>query len=788
MRYDMSYMHQKFIAKFNNISFTIILAVCALLPLFFLSSVWGGVTAVKSVLLYIGVFLAFSFWLLAQFVGGSLKIPRHIVFGGLALWVVLVFISSLLSANSTVSLWGRGFSIDSFAMALVLALFTFLVATHTRDQKKLVKLFLATFVGSVTTILLQVIFYVSQNVVFVSKYFSHVARQGTLVGSWVDFAYFVTLTFLLALLMYEVLKPKGFFKILSLGAMILCIAVLVFLNFKAAWIITIVSSLLVFVYKSSVERSVAKFFPHSGEITESEVVEQSISETASFPVMSFLALLIGLFFFLGGNSIGASIARSGGINFTDIRPSFSSATHVMRATLLHDPVFGSGPGRFGEVWNLYHPIGVNQTQFWNSTFDSGFSMLETMLTTNGILATLILLGVIGFSLLHGIKLFNYQFPDRFSRFIAVTSFIMFVAFVGLFLFSSPGLVLMVFGFLYLALLLGVSSLIGKTSVISVNYLRDPRLSFFAILLLVLATMAGFTASYFSGNRFASIIEYNRAITASTLDSAQARLDRALALSPNDIYWRTRAALFVQQFTTLAKAQSPDKTQLQTNFNQAEQSARAAVAWDKTNANNWLTLSQVYQLVASSTATDAVTAAKQAADEGQSRSPVNPLFLLNQAQLALTKGDAAAAKDYIAKAIQLKNDYLDAYILRTQIRLSQGETNAAVEELTNFTKISPYNEQGFLLLAQAHTAQKQYQSALDAYNTARQIAPNDPNAFLGVIDSLTALGQKAEAQKALKDFAVQFPNITGVDQKAAQIESSGQVVVPVETPETSTKKK
>lgn len=771
-------MYQSFINKFNAISFTIILVICALLPIFFLPTNWGGVGSVKGVLLYVGVFVAFSFWLLAQFVGGSLKVPKHRIFAWMAAWLVLSLGSALFSQNSTVSLWGRGFAIDSFATVLVLTLFTFLVATFAREQKRLVTLFLATFVGSAATVLLQVVLYLSQKLSFVSQYLGHVANQGTLVGSWVDFAYFTTFTFILSLLMYEVLMPKKFFKTLSFVTMILSTVVLIFLNFKAAWVIAIISSLLVFVYKSSVERSAAKLFATKEDMEHGE----HISETSKFPLMSFVALLIALFFFLSSNSIGAGIARSAGITFSDIRPSLSATVHVLGATLRHDPVLGAGEGRFGEVWNLHHSLGINQTQFWNSNFDSGYSLFATVLTTGGIAVGVSILGIIVLSLVLGVRLFNYQFPDRFSRFIAVSALIMFVSFVGLFLFSSPGIVLIVFGFLYLGVLLGVSSLVGKIPVSTFNYLRDPRLSFFAILLLVVATMGGFTAAYFSGNRFASVMLYNRAITATTPESIQSRLDRALSLSQNDVYWRTRAAFFVQQFSVAASATSPDKTLLQNNFSQAEQSARAAVAWDGTNANNWLTLSQVYQLVASADTADAYDAAKAAADQAQTRNPSNPFFALNQAQVALTKKDTTAALASIARAIELKTDYLDAFMLRAQIRTGLGEARAVIGELTSYTKSAPYDAQGYFLLGQAYASVKEYQSALDAFVRARSFAPTDPNASLAVIDTLTAMGQKSQALDALDIFAAAFPRVTGVDQKRAQIQSAALPIVapaPVE---------
>ncbi len=772
-------MYQNTIRKFNVISFSIITGLCALLPIFFLPATISGLGATKAVILYIAVFLAFAFWLVAQFLDGSFKIPKHWAFAALGLWVVFSFISALTSQNTSVSLWGRGFAVDSFATVLVIGIFTFLVATFARDQRRLVKLFLAAFAGSVITIFLQVILYVSQKTHFVSTYLAHVTTQGTLVGSWVDFAYFVIFTFLLGLLMYEVLMPKGFFKILSLIAMVLSLVVLVFLNFTVAWIITVASALLVFVYKLSVERSLSKMFVKNADELDG-TADQTEDASQRFPIMSFVALLVGLFFFLSSASIGASLAHYAGISFTDIRPSFGVTTHVMRAELSHDPIFGAGAGRYDAVWDLYHPTSINSTIFWNTSFDNGYNFLESVITTNGVLPVIFLIALLLIAVVHGFKLFSYQFPDRFSRFITVTTVILTVAFICLILFAAPGLVLLTFGFMYIGILLGVSTLVGRTPLLSFNYLKDPRTSFFAILLIVVFAMAGFSAVYFSGNRFASIIYYNRALAAGDAATAQSRLDKALALSQNDIYWRTRTQLFTTQFTSAAGQQNPDKNQLQNLFSGAEQSAQGAVAWDSTSASNWLSLSQVYQLVANSQNAQAYTNAKAAADQAQKRNPNNPVFVLNQAQLALTKQDYGTAFNYIAQAMALKPDYLDAYVLKAQIEQAQGNTAAPVTEITAYTQVAPFDDQGYLLLGQAQLQAKDYPDAIVAYARARDLAPTNPNDYLQYVSALEIAGQKDQAIVALQQFKKMFPNVTGVDQQIQRLENT-----PVTTPSTTT---
>jgi len=783
-------MYQNTIRKFNVISFSIIAGLCVLLPFFFLPATIGGLGATKAVILYIAVFLAFSLWLVSQFLEGTFKFPKHWAFFALGLWIVFEFIGALVSKNTSISLWGRGFAVDSFATMLVVALFTFLIASFARDQRRLVQLFLAAFAGSVLTVFLQIVLYLFRYTHLVSTYLASVTTQGTLVGSWVDFAYFVIFTFLLGLLLYEVLVPKGFFKYLSLIAMILSLIVLVFLNFKTAWIITIVSALLVFVYKSSVERSLSKFL--TKEDDESRTADHTASQR--FPLMSFIALLVGLFFFLSSGSIGATLAQYAGVSFTDIRPSFNTTTHVMRATLAHNPIFGAGAGRYSEMWDLYHPAAINTTVFWNTSFDTGYSFLQSVFTTNGILPVLFLMAALIIAVVHGFTLFNYQFPDRFSRFIAVTAVIMLIAFICLIVFASPGLVLIVFGFMYLGLLLGVSTLVGRTKLVSLNYLHDPRTSFFAILAIVVAAMAGFSAVYFSGNRFASLIYYNQALAATNITTAQTRLNKAIALSPNDVYYTTETSLFVNQFKSLESQQNPDKDQLQAVFSDAEQSAQAAVAWDPSSASNWLTLSQVYQLVANSQNADAYTNAKQAADEAESLSPNNPVYRLNEAQLALTKQDTGTAFSYIAQALSLKQDYLDAYVLKAQIEVAGGSTTAAVTEMTAYTQVAPFDDQGFLLLGQAELQVKDYPDAIAAFARAAELAPTDPNDYLQYVGALETAGDKDQAIAALEQFKKQFPGIQGVDQQIQRIQNAPAATAattttqPASTTATETKKK
>ncbi|HSE56723.1 MAG TPA: hypothetical protein VLB02_01415, partial [Candidatus Paceibacterota bacterium] len=338
--------------RFYNVSFVLLLCTCALLPLLFLPATIGSFAAVKYTLLSLGVLLTGTTWIISQFVEGTMQFPRHRALLGLFIVAALSFLSSLFSPNVPVSLWGNIFNFDSFSTIAILALFAFLVSLFAREQRRLVKLFLTMFFVSAGTVLLQIILFLLHKVPFVIKYFDHVASQGTLVGTWVDFSFFTAFTFILSILMIEVLAPKGLFRTLSLGGVVVSLLALVFLNFNTAWLFAVVSSLLVFVYKSSVERALIARDQHAEEHSEYR---------QRFPAVSFISLLIGLFFLLAGSSLGGAISRFSGLSFSDIRPSLSATLTIARPVLAKDPFFGGGPARFSELWDLHKSSEINKT-------------------------------------------------------------------------------------------------------------------------------------------------------------------------------------------------------------------------------------------------------------------------------------------------------------------------------------------------------------------------------------------------------------------------------------------
>lgn len=89
---------------FHKLSFFCIAILCGLLPFLFLPNGLSPVTAVKGIILFSGTFLGVAFWLIAQFLGGSISFPRHRVLLGLGVWTTLTllaaFFQKMLSYHS----------------------------------------------------------------------------------------------------------------------------------------------------------------------------------------------------------------------------------------------------------------------------------------------------------------------------------------------------------------------------------------------------------------------------------------------------------------------------------------------------------------------------------------------------------------------------------------------------------------------------------------------------------------------------------------------------------------
>jgi len=760
-------MQKPLAVSFEKISFSVLLGTLALLPFIFLPDAIAGMGAVKGVVLYVGVLISAVCWLIAAFIEGSFSYIRSWIFGTMVLAILFSGTSALLSANTHVSLWARGFSIDSVASVILFGVLLFLIASYCQDKLRLRTLFFTLFFSGALTIVLQCILFLMRTIPFIARTFSSVTTSGTIVGSWTEFSFYSAFVFVFALLIVELFRPKGVLKGITIATAGVALLTLVFLNYTAAWLLVLIVALLIFIYKMSVERSLSTLSSEEG----------APRSNTTFPTLSFIALLVGIFFIISSASIGASLSRFAGVSFTDVRPSISTSVHIARNSLLHDPLFGAGSGRYGNAYDAYQPSSIVLTGFWNTTFENGYNVLLTILVTLGLLPTICFVVLFCMLIILAVRVIGKSIEEYTMRFMAITSAALFFFLCASIFLVIPGIVNATLVFVCGGILIGTAlsrGLIGSTTV---HFLKDPRTSFFAVTGMTVAILVGAVSVYMSGTRFASVVLYNRALVAPNIPTALTRLSRADSLSHNDIFYRTAAALYLNTFTTESQNKNPDGAVLQQQFSAAEQSARAAIAWDVTNASNWYTLGQVYQLAVGSNK-DAIQQATSAVTKAASLRPYNPLFALSLAQLSLLAKDQQEALAHLDEAIALKPNYLDAYALKAQIKQSGGDSDGAASSIRAYITNAPNDDKGYAVFGILMLDQKNYTDALSAFGRARTINPNEPSYSLFYIKTLYISGNSADADKEKEQFKKTFPSqATLVDNLSAV-----QPVLP--TPDTT----
>lgn len=747
-------MQQKISQKLHSLAFFFTSLTIFLTPFIFIPAFPWASSSSKMFILSIGAFFAFTFWILSQFSEGVITITRRRSLGILTLWQIILAVGVFFSSSTKLALWGRGVSMESLVGLFSFSLLVFLISQFASDKQRNIKIFFSLFISLSLVLVLQILFTAFRFTPFISNFFNHLTFSGTLIGSWTDFSYATVFLYGIALLTYELYTPSKILKRISLGVSVLSLIVLVFLNIKFAWLFIFISTVIIFLYRMIAQER------------QREPIEGK--EVTRFPTLPFASLLISLFFLLSSPLVSGFFARTINFSFNDVKPSIASSLSVAQKTVASNPLFGNGMGTYQDLWDLYKTTDVNNTVFWNTSFPTSFNFPLTIAATQGLLSVILFVFFI-FSIFILIKrIIRSEKVDAYTTWIRSLTIFSSLLFVSiLFVHSPTSSPLFVIGAWAIGTLLVIAPLPNKPFHV-IQYLQDPRKSFFALSGMLFGILLSFAAVFYSINIFIGTIVYSWAIRSSEPVDAISRITSAIQINQNDLYHRVRASLLLSQFNTLSQNETTDPVLIQNIYREAIASGSQAVQWHSGSAINWLLLSQIYQVAASGENTQFYEEAKKAAENAQQRNPFNPVLQLNLAQTALTQKKDTDADQAIARAKELKADYLDAYLLKGQVRKTQGEANGFIVEITNFLEKAPRSADGYALLSEAYAEQNQYTEAINSIVRAQQLDTTNLGYFGSYIALLERAGQKDRAIRELEAFKQAFPQITGVDEKITEL--------------------
>ncbi|MEK7564331.1 MAG: hypothetical protein AAB510_02045 [Patescibacteria group bacterium] len=411
--------------------------------------------------------------------------------------------------------------------------------------------------------------------------------------------------------------------------------------------------------------------------------------------MSFIVVLIALFFFMAPLSWSVKLPNELGIQNAEVNPSIISTLSVAKSVIKENPVLGFGPNRFAEAWALFKPSAINKTFFWDVFFISGAGLIPTFVATTGIVGILAWLMFLGSFIFVGIKylFFNQKESIDHHKFLF---FLLSLYLIVISFFYFTGIVLCTLLFICMGVFIGLVSSSREGGEITISFFDDHRKSFFLMLFLVFLMMVLAAVGFKYIQKFISVSYFTKTLRSKSLDSAEALMLKAISLNTNDLYFRTYAQIEISKFNSLvtkdaASLSDADSANLQNVLNQAVSGAEQAIKYNPKNYLNYEMLGSVFQTAGSLGVKDANTKSVEAYKNASLFNPKNPRFYLLIANIYLGEEKIKEAKEYATTAITLKPDYIDALVILSRISTKEGNREEAISYGQKALLLLPNNQ-------------------------------------------------------------------------------------------------
>jgi len=417
---------------------------------------------------------------------------------------------------------------------------------------------------------------------------------------------------------------------------------------------------------------------------------------ASASIIMTLSLVVGVFFYF---SKSTDDTVSPNLRLPDYGTSWS----ILIDTLKVSPFFGTGHGNYLTAFNRFRPAVYNTTDLWNIRFSSARGFFITYITETGLLglAAVVLLLYIFVRLFknHIIRrskgenkeLIELNLPGM-EIFISLTILI-----VSMFLIpASLSLVMLLF------VLLAIADK-GKDTVIPLKTVQYDAGSasrapayIVALILIVFSGYALFNVSKISAAEF----YFQKSLVAAAQNDVQPtfnNLARAIRTYPNtDRYYIALNRLSLAAARSIAQKEEltdQDRQVLGNTIRDAINSAKQAVALNRTRAVNWETLANTYRAII-----PVVTGADQYALETYNQAialdPLNTDFRIALGAVYYQLEDYESAADVLRLATLTKPDHANARFNLAAAYRELGDIQKAIDEVTIVLSLVQPDSQDF----------------------------------------------------------------------------------------------
>ncbi len=742
-------------ALFDRIASNLLLVVVMLTPLFLVPFLGFGVEVSKTYFIGLGILVVFMAWIVARMIEGAVSFPKTPIVAAAALLPVVFLISAFFSPAWRVSLGGLFVNSGTVVGSTILSL-TFLGSVvYLNTERRIHSLFKGMMiVTAIITVFQLAYFFIGPKYLSLGTLYTNLSN---VVGKWNDLGIWYGLVLVVLMLAFQFMDLSRRTKIFAYSIGGFSLLFLIIINFSLLWAVIGFISLLVFVY--------------------SLMVLRGDENHTRFPVLPCILLVVSLFFFLAQPLVGSLVSRTTGLTQNEIRPSLVSTGHVMWETVKDRPIVGVGPDRFTNAWYSYQPKSIITTQFWNIDFNAGSGFIPTLIVTTGILGGIIFLAFLALYCIAGVYQTVRKYTDSRAHSYLVSSFtaslfLWIIAFV-----YTPGTVGLTLAFVSSGIFVGVLNMSGRIPTKQIRFLKDPRQSFFGILLLVIFLLGSLYTVFTGGERFVSLALYSRAQTyASKNDVAGAAnaTAKAIALYPADLYLRSNTSLALTQINALLKntslSQDILKSEFQNSFSAGEASARRALAYDSTNPENWINLALLYQNMIPLEIEGAYVNAKAALEQAGKIAPNNPDIYLLKAKLEVANKNNEGAMTVIKNALVKKPNFLNGIFFMAELEVANGNRAGAIAQLEKTALSDSRNYAVFLQLGIFKYDAGDYAGAVSALERSITLNSGVVNTYYMLGLSYSKVGRVSEALQVFQSLQKAYPENERIAKMVSNLEA------------------
>ena len=747
----------------EKISFWVFLVASFVLPLFVFSPMTGSFLDVnKKFFLFSAVIISFIFWLLARFEDGKFSFPGGKIFLSYVLLFFVLALSAIFSSSMAQSVFGLGFEADTLISCLVFVVLMFLASVFFQTRQRLLDFLFAFIVSLFTVFLLELAQYF-----FGWRVVPEMGSVANVVGKWNDFGIFFGLGAIFSVVAIEHVKDDSLLtKILwcIIGFSLLFVGMV---SFNSLTLVLAALSFILFVYFLSING----LFKGLGEGYKKKV------KLLFKP--SFIVFAVCLAFYFFGPKIGLFLQDKGVVT-QEVRPSWTATWTITKSSMNEswkNYLIGAGPNRFSDKWATYKPAGVKETAFWNTDFSVGVGRVPSLPATVGLLGTLAWLLFILLPVYYAIKLVFFSSAENITKSTVMASLI---AYLYLWIFSAiyfTGTVILALTFISGGILVALLVKAGAIGNFEFSYLKDPRVGFAAVLILVVLVIATVSGGYTIFNKFYAYRMFDESLRVinndGNIDKAENLLDRAIARDPQDVYYRALSEVEILRMRQILNEQGVDQkalyTKLQGALEKASASSRKAIELNDTNYLNWFSLGKVGEAVVPlKVVQGAYTLALDSYNKALELSPNNPMVLLGLGRLELANNNIPKAREYVDKALIEKTNYREALVLLSQIEASKGNLSEAIEKIEQALIWAPNDIGTLLQLGVLKYTKKDYDGAIETLDKVIALNPQYANAkyFLGL--SYSKLGKEDKALEIFKEIKATNPNNAEIQKLIDQL--------------------